>query len=451
MKKIYLGIGMLGLGLLVSCDDKELTTGLPENQLITAINLDVTSELPMLVGTDSTIVYSVVPEDADVRELKWKSSNELVATVSDDGTISANKVGDAVITVTPAVGFGRDETVKTIAVSVIEKIVGAEEIVFTNTESILYETDQLQLTYNILPEDHTYSFLTWSSSDESVATVDENGVVTGVKSGKVTITAHTHDHSGVTGKYELEVVKYIPAEEISIVEPDVKTFYMDQTLNLAFTSVPESAAASSIAWSSSDESVLVVDGGKVTAVGFGTAVITATCENNNSSSVELTVESGWYVWDGITNDFSTWYSNTAGAGAEHTAGNLVIKVAASNRRGDLKLIHNDENNAVDMDFGNYPVLAFKSEKVGGSYQPDIVSTRETGSVSPASKASTIDLPDGTVLIYCETSNEAAKALLPYRTVGFKVTNVLSSHSSYTVYWIRTFRSVDEMKEFAGVN
>lgn len=288
MKKIYLGIGMLGLGLLVSCDDKELTTGLPENQLITAINLDVTSELPMLVGTDSTIVYSVVPEDADVRELKWKSSNELVATVSDDGTISANKVGDAVITVTPAVGFGRDETVKTIAVSVIEKIVGAEEIVFTNVTNEVYKTGQLQLTYNILPENHTYSYLTWSSSDESIATVDENGIVTGVKPGQVTITAYTHDKSGTTGSIVLTVKEMLPATDISVTKPE--PLYWKQSLELDYTLTPKDASLASVEWESSDESVLTVNKGVVQAVSFGTATITATCkETGNSASVELTV------------------------------------------------------------------------------------------------------------------------------------------------------------------
>ena len=452
LNKRYVGLCVLGMCMMASCSEKEFTTDMPENRLITSVELDVTPELPLLVGTDSAIVYRVAPEDADIKDLKWSSSNELVAGVSDDGTISALSVGNAMITVTPSVGFGRDETVKTIFVSVISEIIGAESIEFTNAETTLYETDQLQLTYNILPEDHTYSYLTWSSSDESVATVDKNGVVTGVKAGKVTIYAHTHDKTGVMGKYELEVMAYIPATEVDITEPESKSLYMDQILDLAFTSVPKSAAANSIVWSSSDESVLTVDGGKVTAVGFGTATVTATCENKQSSSVALTVESGWYVWDDVTNGFSTWYSNTSGASAEHVDDKLVINVAAAAKRADLKLIHNNPNNAVNMDFGNYPVLAFKSDNVSAAYSTDIVSTQDTGNIQPAgSKASKIDLNDGTVLVYCETTKEEAKTLLPYRTVGFKVTNIPEQYGSYKVYWIRTFKSVGEMKEFAGVN
>ena len=89
-KKGYWEAGvLLGLCLLIaSCGEKEFTTDMPENKLITAISLKVSSELPVQLGTDTTIVYHITPENADHTELKWTTTNELVATVSQDGTIS---------------------------------------------------------------------------------------------------------------------------------------------------------------------------------------------------------------------------------------------------------------------------------------------------------------------------------------------------------------------------
>ena len=101
-KKGYWEAGvLLGLCLLIaSCGEKEFTTDMPENKLITAISLEVSSELPVQLGTDTTIVYHITPENADHTELKWTTTNELVATVSQDGTISAKSLGKTMITVT---------------------------------------------------------------------------------------------------------------------------------------------------------------------------------------------------------------------------------------------------------------------------------------------------------------------------------------------------------------
>ena len=92
LNKIYTG-AMLGMCLLASCEEKDLTLNMPENQLVTSIDLEVSPELPLLLGVDSTIVAHVLPEDAADKNLKWTSSNSLVASVSEDGTISALSLG----------------------------------------------------------------------------------------------------------------------------------------------------------------------------------------------------------------------------------------------------------------------------------------------------------------------------------------------------------------------
>ena len=187
---------------------------------------------------DTTIVHSIVPANPTNPELLWTSSDESVATVSQDGTITGKAVGTAVITVMPAIGFGvTNSTLQTVEVTVVPEIIKATSIEFTNEDADgnplteLYQMDDVQLTYNILPENHTYSYLTWKSSDEGIATVDENGKVTGVEPGNVTIYAYTHDDSGVIGKIDLKILPYIPVEDITI-RPYDDMLYMDEVITL---------------------------------------------------------------------------------------------------------------------------------------------------------------------------------------------------------------------------
>ena len=77
--------------------------------------------------------------------MKWTTTNELVATVSQDGTISAKSLGKTMITVTPSVGFGTASTVRTIEVTVIPEVIKTTGIQFTNIEEGVYETDKLQM------------------------------------------------------------------------------------------------------------------------------------------------------------------------------------------------------------------------------------------------------------------------------------------------------------------
>ena len=107
MNKLWIVGFMTGCLTLSSCDDeKDLTTGMPENQLINNIVLKVTKQLPVAIGMDTTIVHSIVPANPTNPELLWTSSDESVATVAQDGTITGKAVGTAVITVMPAIGFG---------------------------------------------------------------------------------------------------------------------------------------------------------------------------------------------------------------------------------------------------------------------------------------------------------------------------------------------------------
>ncbi len=89
------------------------------------------------------------------------------------------------------------------------------------------------------------------SSDENVATVSKDGLVTCGKAGTTTIKAYTHDHSEVVGSYELTVMEYIPVENIEVkpyTDP-VCTFLWEQS-NLDVTYTPADATLGSVTWTS---------------------------------------------------------------------------------------------------------------------------------------------------------------------------------------------------------
>lgn len=149
-------------------------------------------------GQSHKLNVKVLPADTtDDVELIYESSDDAVATVSADGTVTAVKEGTAQITIKTA--DGRVSTVYEVTVKEIplQKIVFQEEV--TPLEE--GQTAHLSILYN--PADTTDAKdVTWSSSDESVATIDQNGLLTAVKAGKTTITAKVGDKEV---SYELTV------------------------------------------------------------------------------------------------------------------------------------------------------------------------------------------------------------------------------------------------------
>ncbi|AQR95581.1 Ig-like domain-containing protein [Clostridium saccharoperbutylacetonicum] len=126
--------------------------------------------------------------------------------------------------------------------------------------------------------------VTWASSDSSIATVDSTGKVTGIKEGTCTITATIDDGSKVFTTCAVNVTK--ENKSISL-NKSTTNLTIDDSETLIATTTP---AGISVKWSSSDTSVATVDSnGKVTAIGAGTATITATTLDGSNLSATCTV------------------------------------------------------------------------------------------------------------------------------------------------------------------
>lgn len=141
------------------------------------------------------------------------------------------------------------------------------------------------LTPTIEPADATNKNVTWSSSDEAVATVSD-GVVTGVKVGTAEITAKTVN--GLTAKATV-TVEEIPVTNITLPTKEA-SMTIGGTMDLKPTIEPADATNTHISWSSSNPDVATVDAnGRVTAKGAGTATITGTAASGVTVTLVVTV------------------------------------------------------------------------------------------------------------------------------------------------------------------
>lgn len=129
------------------------------------------------------------------KDVTYASSNETVATVSDKGLVTGLKQGEAVITCS----LNEDTRCKsTITITIEEAIVPTSITIEGNDSTVQWTNETLQLKAVVTPEDAS-ALVTWESSDNTVATVSETGLVTFIANGQVTLTAISKEDSNVKG------------------------------------------------------------------------------------------------------------------------------------------------------------------------------------------------------------------------------------------------------------
>ena len=252
---------------------------------ITEVHLDKSSAT-LTEGDSTTLVATVLPENTtDSKSISWSSNNEAVATVSEDGTITAKSVGTAVITATSSNG-----KTASCAITVEKKLIPITEVLIDKSSATLTEGESTTLTATVLPENTTdRKDISWSSSNNDIATVDTTGHVEAKKAGTVIITATSSN--GKTAECTVTVEKkLIPITEVSLSESAVGIIE-GNTHKLTATVLPENTTDSkSVSWSSNNEAVATVsEDGTITAKSAGTAVITATSTNGKTAGCTVTV------------------------------------------------------------------------------------------------------------------------------------------------------------------
>ncbi|MCR5450729.1 MAG: leucine-rich repeat protein [Solobacterium sp.] len=236
--------------------------------------LELEDEESILIEKGQTyqLEYVIEPEDALNQNVTWSSSDNKVASVDENGLVTGLSNGTATITITTEDG----DHSASIEVAVVVKVKG---ITLSDDQISIAIRDQYELTAVIEPEDAYNQTVLWSSSDEDVVTVDENGIVTAVSEGTAVITAETKD-GGYTDT--CTVTSYtVFAEGITVNdEESVSELEFGRNGTIKITFEPSNTTNQKLGWSSSDEKIAVVDeNGIITAVGEGSVTITATSED----------------------------------------------------------------------------------------------------------------------------------------------------------------------------
>jgi len=225
------------------------------------------------------VTATVSPTDATNKTVVWKSSNPKVATVDSKGTIKGISNGSATITATAK---DNSKVSKTVAVKVSTKTLKLDKTSLSVTKG---KTATLKAT--VSPFDSTDKTVGFKSSNKKIATVDSKGKVTGVATGTATITATVK--GAKEGKVKVTVTAPVAAKSVKLNKTSA-TVSKGKTVTLSATVSPSNTTNKTVKWKSSNTKVATVDSkGKVTAVGAGTAKITATTSNGKVATATINV------------------------------------------------------------------------------------------------------------------------------------------------------------------
>lgn len=246
-----------------------------------SINLNKTSvTIKEKASEQLNVIYN--PSSATNKKVTWKSSNESIAKVDSSGKVTAISKGSATITATANDG-GYVATCKVI-VEEISKKVTAVALDKTELNIVAGQTAELKVT--ITPDYAENKKVTWTSSDENIATV-EDGKITAIYPGTVEIKVKTED--GDKEAICKVTVTSPPIEGISFKEEEKSVFINSET-ELELVATPENAVLENPIWTSSDENIVTVENGKVTALSLGETTITVSNEDNTmSASIKIIV------------------------------------------------------------------------------------------------------------------------------------------------------------------
>ncbi len=473
---------------------KSITLDIPESvRPLIYQDENGTNVLPLLKGEEVQLGYTILPENITFNEVAWSSSDENVATVDENGKVKAvngNGSTYSIVQVSPSVFFTGSGIYSTLKVMVSDELVQAENISLSSEADQVYMGESMQLHYTIFPENTTYKTVRWSSSNESVATVDENGVVTAhvidANTETVTITASALDGSQVYADKQLKIMKIVQPEDVVIdqnysIEQNYLWAITDKTVKLSYTTTPSDCTTSLIQWTSSNEEIATVSQGVVTFNQngvFGDVTITATCpETGKTSSINLRLEEGLVRELFHDENNYTWYNakqSNSGTESSHVWHDGYVTVttytqSATKQRGDFKCW----SPKTWLHAGKYPIFAIRMEDVADKYKDEGVTARNinldaSGTCGGANFSGNLGgsnnkykynykCSDGSrVFVYDLSSQSWANGgLLPttsvaeFTTLQFKYADIatIDHQIQYNVYWVQTFKSMDDLKAY----
>lgn len=459
-----------------SCtQNKDLGGALQEAVLVDEIETNVDNLLTLAPGMTHQVTAVIKTEDVTYPELVWKSVDESIATVTNNGLVTAQAVGQTSINVTqrPNVNVLKNFTV------VVKPVATAISLQATS----LYQRTSKQLVVDVIPADG-FNLFEWSCSDESIATVDANGVITASaeKYGNVTVTAKSKDGSNLTTSAVIEVKETVPVTGIQLTSPGYDLNIGDEG-TIATQLIPADATADLLEWTSSDETIVTVTNtGVVKGVNYGTATITAKAESGVTQTIDITVGEGVFN-NTFTESLGSWTLEQSGSSYSLGDGCLVINMqggGSSKWRGDFGPSTSNGRPNVTLNVGVYRYFAIKMTRPGkyllrnngqgtivldtakGRYKQNEGNGNNVYDIVGYTPDEYANVPmDQPVVIYFDLQSQFSSSS-PYwfSTTATETINLFkilvadiptTMAGTFNIYWAHTFKTLEEMQAFAEKN
>lgn len=263
---------------------KETTKQITVNEIhINSIAIDGDQEFEMIKNQTKNLSVTINPENTtDDKGVVWKTNNEKVARVDNDGKVTALKEGEATITAT----VGTNET----SVKINVKEIHINSVVINELDDEFTRGDEFKFLATYTPENTTDENKTveWSSSNTDVGTIDQEGNFVALKEGTTKITAKI---GNIKAEREVTVIEN-HVGDFKLLQEEGEVLNIGNTQKLVTVVNPENCTdAYTIKYSSSDEAIATVDeNGNVTALKDGKVVITATLTTEYDEEFEDSIE-----------------------------------------------------------------------------------------------------------------------------------------------------------------
>ncbi|MBX4268101.1 Ig-like domain-containing protein [Clostridium estertheticum] len=236
---------------------------------------------PSIVGTPFTLTTVINPSNAVNKSVTWSSSNENVAVVSATGVVTPIAEGMTLIIVTTVDRGITDACFVNVTKQDIAKMT------LNKNSATLKIKSTLALKPDILPTNASNKTIIWSSGNEDVASVSDDGIVTAIKAGTAGIIGRS-----VEGNHLVYCIVYVPEQVDNIIlnQNSLKFKLGDSSVNLSAVVMPENQKVKRVTWTSSNPMVANVDSnGRVTPTSGGTTTITATSMDDTTKKATCSV------------------------------------------------------------------------------------------------------------------------------------------------------------------
>ncbi|MBX4263958.1 Ig-like domain-containing protein [Clostridium estertheticum] len=236
---------------------------------------------PSIVGTPFTLTTVINPSNAVNKAVTWSSSNENIAVVSATGVVTPIAEGVTLIIATTVDRGIMDACVVNVTKQDIAKMT------LNKNSATLKIKSTLALKPDILPTNASNKTIIWSSGNEDVASVSDDGIVTAIKAGTAGIIGRS-----VEGNHLVYCIVYVPEQVDNIIlnQNSLKFKLGDSSVNLSAVVMPENQKVKRVTWTSSNPMVANVDSnGRVTPTSGGTTTITATSMDDTTKKATCSV------------------------------------------------------------------------------------------------------------------------------------------------------------------